>query len=115
VDQAILDALSSVEVPQTRHGSWSAVGRKFVKWNEDQTDLLPGDRAAGVVDPPGTWTYTEIEALAQQLYEAGTKKTALFEAAIEIVHPGKRAPRFIARVVGSAIYAAEHGRQPEAE
>jgi len=88
--------------------AWSAVGRKFASWNDQQTELLPGTQDAQVLDPPGKWTFAEVEVLARELHKAGIEESELFERVIQSVHPGKRAPRLIARVVGSAIYAATH-------
>jgi len=88
--------------------AWSAVGRKFASWNDQQTELLPGSQKAQVLDPPGKWTFAQVEALARKLHQAGIEESELFERVIHSVHPGKRAPRLIARLVGSAIYAAMH-------
>jgi len=89
---------------------WSAVGRRFASWNEEQTELLPGPENAHVLDPPGSWTFAEVETLARELYEAGIEESELFDRVINTVHPGKRAPRLVARIVGSAIYSATHRR-----
>jgi len=90
--------------------AWSAVGRRFASWNEGQTELLPGTQSAQVLDPPGRWTFAEVEALARELHDAGIEESELFDRLIKSVYPGRRAPRLIARLVGSAIYSATHQR-----
>ena len=94
--------------------AWSAVGRKFARWNEEQTELLPGPETAHVLDPPGKWTFAEVETLARELHDVGIDESELFDRVISTVHPGKRAPRLIARLVGSAIYSATHRRSSDA-
>jgi very-short-patch-repair endonuclease len=88
--------------------AWSAAGLKFVRWDDTETVLFPGQHKAEVLDPPGTWTFAHIRALACERHKDGIRDTELFEQTLHAVYPGKRAPRLITRIVGSAVYAAEH-------
>lgn len=93
--------------------AWSAAGLKFARWDETETVLLPGARKAEALDPPVSWTFAQVRTFACERHKAGARDKELFEQVLHALYPRKRAPRLMARIVGSAVYAAEHN--PECE
>ena len=98
-----------VEVPRNRRRllssfAWSAGGRKFIERAGDT--WAPGTHAPAPIEHLGSWTIAQIEELVRELIAGGVHEDDLFEQVLEIVwDSNQRAPRPIAKAVGSALYA----------